>query len=395
MTGVGGRGIRRHNLALLLRLICDSSPVTRVELADLAGLTKVTVTNLVAELIDNGLVHDLGVTRHGGPGRPASRVAPDPLGPVGIGFQVEVDHVAGCVVDLSGRIRRRELRRTDTRSLSPAEAIRAARPVLRRLFDHATTSGQLVAGIGVSLPALYSRDRDGQLLVRSVPNLDWPAVDVRQLVAGELEAIGALGIDVRLGAPVLFSADVECGHSGEDVLYVGGEAEVGAVLVSGGVSRTGALGAFGHVPVRARGRACVCGRSGCLELYAGRSAMARAIGEPETALPRLLSGLEPFADRLHGGDRAAAAATAGAARALGDALAAPLAVLGPAVVVIGGRLAALGDALLEPLGKRIAEQHVNPRLRLGTARPDTALQGAAWSALAGIVDDPLGWLDGA
>ncbi|SFB50205.1 Sugar kinase of the NBD/HSP70 family, may contain an N-terminal HTH domain [Amycolatopsis marina] len=393
MADAAGKGIRSQNLALLLRLVCDSSPVTRVELAKLAGLTKVTVTNLMAELIDNGLVHDLGVTQHGGPGRPASRVAPDPLGPVGIGFQVEVDHVAGCVVDLSGRIRRRELRRMDTRSLSPAEVVRGARPVLRRLFDHATTSGQLVAGIGVALPALFGRDRDGQLLVRSVPGLGWQDVDVRTLVAGELEAIGALGIDVRLGGSVPFAADVECRGSAEDLIYVGGEAEVGAALVTGGVPHAGAVGAFGHVPVHPRRGRCPCGRSGCLELSAGRAAMASAVGEPETALPRLLSGKEPFAERLHDGDRRAATATTLAARALADALAAPVAMLGPATVVLGGRLAALGDALREPLAGRLAEQHPGPRVRIGQGRPDTALQGAAWSVLAEIVDDPLGWLD--
>ncbi|WP_307849479.1 ROK family protein [Qaidamihabitans albus] len=392
MTGAGGQTVRQHNLALLMRLICDFAPATRVELAERAGLTKVTVTNLVAELVDAGLVHDLGVTQRGGPGRPASRVAPDPLGPVGIGLQVEVDHVAGCVVDLSGRVRRRELRRADIRRLSPAEGVRAARPVLRRLFDHATTAGQLVAGIGVSVPALFTRDRDGQPLVRAVPALGWGDVDVRGLVAAELDAIGALGVGVRVGGSVRFAAQAECGGDGA-VLYVGGEAEVGAVLAGGGAGHRGEPGSLGHVPVRPGGRGCPCGRTGCLDRYAGRAAMAEAARLPETALPRLLSGTEPFAERVFEGDAAAGRAAAEAARTLADALAAPLAVLDPAAIVLGGRLAALGEVVLEPLGDRLAEQHTCPPLHAGRLGPDAALRGAAWSVLADVVADPLGWFE--
>ncbi|PRX45436.1 putative NBD/HSP70 family sugar kinase [Prauserella shujinwangii] len=391
MSGAGGRTVRQHNLALLMGLICESAPVTRVELAERAGLTKVTVTNLVGELIDAGLVQDLGTTQRTGPGRPAGRVAPDPLGPVGIGLQLEVDHVAGCVVDLSGRVRRRELRRADLRRMSPAEAVRAARPVLRRLFDHATTAGQLVTGIALPVPALFGRDREGLPLVRAVPSLGWRDADLRGLLTGELDALGALGIDVRIGGPVAFAAGAECRDA--DVLYVGGEAEIGAVLVQDGVVRHRSAGSWGHVPVRARGRACPCGRTGCLEAYAGRAAMARAAGLAETALPRLLSGTEPFAERLAAGDRAAVRATTEVARLLADALAGPLAVLDPGAVVLGGRLAALGEPLLDPLGSRLAEQHTSPPLHVGTLGPEAALRGAASSVLADVVADPLGWSD--
>ncbi|WP_216216614.1 ROK family transcriptional regulator [Amycolatopsis aidingensis] len=386
---------RKHNLALLMRLICAGGPVTRVELARRAGLSTVAVTNLVTELIEAGVVADLGAVPASGPGRPAGRVAAAHEGPVGLGLCFDVDYVAGYVVDLRGRPRHRELRRATLAGTEPAEAVRAARPVLRRLFEQAVTTDRLVAGVAVAVEGVIEHDRDGYPTVHRAPSLGWRDADLRALVERELAALGAHGVPVQIGGGAGYAAAAEDVEEGS-ALYVGGEAELGAVLVSAGAAHRGAAGAaglLGHVPVRHRGRSCPCGLRGCLDAYAGRRAMAAAVGVGEGAVNRLLTGEDPFGRRLRAGQEAAAAAAELAAHRLADALAGPLAVLDPEVVVLGGRLAALGEPFAGPLRRRLADHHPWTLLRPGRRGPDAVLLGAARGALAEVLADPVGWAD--
>ncbi|WP_232213030.1 MarR family transcriptional regulator, partial [Saccharomonospora saliphila] len=106
------RGVQQHghNLALVAGLVARHGPVSRAELARRCGLTKTTVTQLTGELVEGGLLRELGTSRAVGPGRPAHLLVLNASGPAGIGLQVEADHVAGCLVDLTGRVRDRAIR---------------------------------------------------------------------------------------------------------------------------------------------------------------------------------------------------------------------------------------------------------------------------------------------
>jgi predicted NBD/HSP70 family sugar kinase len=383
--------LRKHNSALLMALIAGGTPVSRVDLARRTGLTKATVSSLVGELVDAGLVRDLGTEAGGAPGRPAGRLALDPYGPVGIGLQLATDHIAGCLMDLSGRVHARELRQVSA-GLRPEQTVRAARPLLRRLFDHATTAGQLAAGVAVTIGGTISRDDDGYRSVAWAPELDWRSVDVLSLVAAELRALDLHGIDLSLDGEVAYAALAERranpGPQWTNGYYVGGEAMIGAALLDGqGVERSAGL--LGHLPVRGQGPRCACGGQGCLELYAGRNAMATAAGLPDPGPSRLL-GRHPA--------EVPARVLETAADALAEAVISARLLINPATIFLGGRLAALG----EPFRARVADRlDGNPHgtldpipVRLGRLGPDAALRGAAGTVAATVIADPLTWIDG-
>src|SRR3954451_3724531 len=94
--------VRRSNLGLVLRTLRDSGPRSRARLADETGLNKATVSSLVAELIDRGLVAESGVDRAGAVGRPGVVVELDGRRVYGIGAEINVDYVALIVLDLRG-----------------------------------------------------------------------------------------------------------------------------------------------------------------------------------------------------------------------------------------------------------------------------------------------------
>lgn len=398
----GSGAMRGHNLALVLRLIADEGPVSRVELAARTGLTKATVSSLVSELIEAVLVRDIGpagaVTTGG---RPATLLEPSNLGPVAVGLQLDIDHVAGCLLDLSGRVRARELRRLHAATLSPRDVTNAVRPMLGRLIAAAVDAGRLVAGVGVAVPAVVESSRDDDApVVAWAPGFGWRDVDLRTLLSGTLTSLGAAGLDIHIGNDTAYAARAEYRASGLDVpltVYVGGESEIGAaVLVNGVVSAGARIGgsAFGHVPLRPRGPRCACGARGCLDRYAGRAALRTAAGLPDEPLTRMTTGPRvPVA--LTTTDQGHHALTT-AADALSDALGPVIATLDPDRLIIAGRLGGLGPAFLDPLTRNLTTftpgLTTRPAPTLATLGPDAPMRGAALAITDHILTTPQTWI---
>ncbi|WP_020497106.1 winged helix-turn-helix domain-containing protein [Sciscionella marina] len=322
--GAGGSALRSHNMALLLRLITDEPGCSRAALAGRTGLTKATVSTLTAELIESGLVHE---TVRGGtdrPGRPATSLAPDPLGPVGIGLSLRAGKAVGYLADLGGRVLARE-----TRGIEGSEP-RLARPVLRKLFDTATSAGRSVAGVTLAAP----------------PGRHGPELDAR--LRAELAELGAPGIEAASGDELRYAAQAQArAHGSERLLYLGGETVLGAALLPEGSS-----GDLTHVPVRPRGEPCPCGARGCLGRYVDPASVRERTGH--------------------------------AIEALSIALAPMLALTGWPPVLLGGWLRAVPASTV---GWRLGAQvHT---ARLGT---EASLVGACTAALAHIREDPASWL---
>ncbi|MER7113592.1 ROK family transcriptional regulator [Saccharomonospora azurea] len=387
-------GQHAHNLALVARLIAGHGPVSRAELAKRSALTKTTVTQLVGELLDAGLVRELGTTRHSGPGRPATHLVLNASGPVGVGLQVEADHVAGCVLDLTGRVRDRALRRVDDVRGDPGASVKAAEPVLRRLLASADAQDSVVAGIAVGVPGRV--DAEGR--VRSV-ELDWRDVPLSGLLLRRLESLSGGLIPVTVHDTFRLTALAEWWFGPGDVvpplLVVGGELSLGIGVVEDGDSwDRGPVGPLGHVRVRRNGGLCRCGARGCLDTVAGPRALLRTVA-PET----------PVTSRLPGGDgrmRALARSAAPesetalrrAASALGDALAGLSVVCEPARVVLGGHLAALGTEFADQVAGELGRRRPGdtPPVSVSTLGGDAVALAAAATVTRRLVENPARWL---
>jgi hypothetical protein len=96
--------MRRNNLALVLRHLRDAGPRSRARISVETGLNRGTVSSLVAELIDRGLVRDGDVQRGGSVGRPGQTVELDGRGIGGIGVEINVDYVTALVLDLADTV---------------------------------------------------------------------------------------------------------------------------------------------------------------------------------------------------------------------------------------------------------------------------------------------------
>jgi len=165
------------------------------------------------------------------------------------------------------------------------------------------------------------------------------------------------------------------------VLLTLGTGVGGGLILDGRVwsGATGCAGELGHVAVRPEGPKCGCGSTGCLEMYASGTAVARAAGAPDG---------EEAARRARAGDARARAAFDGAADALGVVLAGLVNAFNPEAIAIGGGMAKAFDLLaprIEALIAARAFKLAREGLRLVPAKlgGDAGLLGAARAAFLG------------
>src|SRR4051794_39908116 len=218
-----------------------------------------------------------------------------------------------------------------------------------------------LAGIGVGSPG----DADEKTgVVSSAKNL--PGWEGSFPLAENLEK--TLGTEVKVGNDVQVATEAEfhlgAGQEFKSLIGVFWGTGVGGGLVLDGrpwLGR-GAAGEIGHMVVKRGGAKCPCGRRGCMEAYAGRSAMeaeARRRQEEghKTDLfelmekhekPRLTSGIWERA--IDHGDQLATKLIDRAIEALGTGIASAVNLIDPEAIVIGGGLGVrFGDRYMEPL----------------------------------------------
>ncbi|MFB7370779.1 ROK family protein [Streptomyces sp. NPDC056222] len=392
--------VRRHNLSLVLRTVHEAGETTRAAVAARVGLTRAAVSSLVEHLLDQGFLMESGKTFSGQAGRPGTVLKAADTGPAGLGVEINVDYVSVCVVDLAGTDRLRITEPLDNRAAGATEVLGRAARIAARVLAKAAERELHPTGVRLALPGLVSSGT-----VHQAPNLGWNRVDADRIFAAALTALRPGRPELRVAsdneANVAALAELWFGALGDvrSFLHLTGEIGVGGAIVVNGELLRGAhgfAGEIGHMAVDAEGPLCRCGSRGCLEQYAGQSALLRASGladEGETGA----SGVEELARRAEAGEPRAVAAVEEAGRTLGLALSGAVNLLDPEVVVLGGiyprLMPRLGPAVDAELARRVVSGLWTPtagRLRPASTSTDAA-RGAAAVVIREVLADPLAY----
>lgn len=373
-------GMRARNLALVLGEIDRRGPVTRAALAELTGLTKTTVSKLTADLLESGLVVESGAVRDGERGRPGVVLRLSGERVAALGLEINVDYLAGCIVDLTRAVRFRRTQAADNRLARPADVVARLSELVHALVDDAREAGLTVVAGMLAVPGPIN---PASGVVHNAPNLGWRDVDVLSL----LDAPVPLRMDNEANLAALgelwFGDDPALG----DFLHVSGEIGIGAGLVVSGALFRGAhglAGELGHMVVSPDGPPCRCGGQGCLEQYAGQDALLRLAGVD--SIPALIAAATA-------GETAALDACEQAGRALGVALTSAVNLLDPDTIVLGGIYAPLfpwvADTVAETLAVRLGQMRANiPEVAVSKVGSDAAVLGAAGQVIREIIEDP-------
>lgn len=391
--------VRRRNLSLVLRHVAAHGPCARTELAEATGLVHASITALTAELIGDGLVHEVGLAASGGRGRPRRLLELAPGRVLTIAVQITATRLLCAATDLDGTELWREEREHGAAIGDPRPVARAVARAVTEALDAVRAAGRPRAQLARVVLAVPGAVVEDEIVADSIL-LGWRRVDLRALVLAENPPPCPVSVvnEANMAAFAEYRALMDrTGTVPRVFAYLRVGTGIGGGLVVDGAVQTGGhgmAGEFGHIPVHFDGPACKCGDHGCLVTYLGLGALLEAAGIPHSDCEAELElGRAEFDRRLRGGDPAAARALETAARALATALTAVSRVADPEQVVLGGHLAAWSDWLVPAVlrhlaGRRAVTPTDEPVLSTDLLGEDATLRGALRYGLETVLDDP-------
>lgn len=390
LAGATQDEVRRHNLAALARFLHDHGSTSRSELVSHTGLNRSTVGGLIADLVSSGLVRETEPVGRG-VGRPSYGVEPVRERAYVLAIDLRVDRAIVALVGFGGDVLHRREHAFRKGQQRADRIVRETVHVCHEVLA-AAPQGSVLVGVGVGVPGLV-RQPDG--LVRFAPNLGWVDVPLGDLVA---DALGlsvpiVIGNDSDLGAVAERQRGSAVGAS--NVIYLSGQVGVGGGIVIDGRLLMGAQGyggEIGHMRVNPRGRECRCGAVGCWETEIGEPAVALSSGSPAgTSVLRII-------EAAAGGDKAARKGLRTVGTWLGVGVANLVNIFNPDVIVFGGSLREILPATRDAVDAAVEGALAAPAEHVVLALPalgdDSTLLGAAESAFAALLEDPLGVVAG-
>jgi len=381
---------RPKTRGLVLDLIRAARAISRVELAAATGLTGATISEVVRELMSDGLVVEAG---RGAPtgGKPRTMVQLNPLARYSVGVQLERNTCVIVVVDLAGR----QVARTSFQGaaqLPPEQALSLVAAQVEALLATAAVDRDKVLGVG--LVSYGPQDRRAGVLLTPQPTEEWLDYPVARRLAQSVGLPVVLDNDAAAAAIGEYWMGAVDPRSTYGCIYMA-TGIGGGVVVAGEVYRGSSSNSVevGHISIDVDGDECPCGNVGCLENYAGPSALVRqAVATPGLA-QRL--ALDPTGDDfLTEFARIAAAANSGdpearglverSARYLGSAAVTLTSLFDVDAIVLAGPSFAVAGSIYQA----VIQQEVDRRMfarRAHRVRVVPSVNGSDAAAIGGAV----------
>ncbi len=301
LTGRSIGNLKTHNVRAVLLTLLHGEAVSRVRMAQLTGLSTTTITNLIAELLEQGIVAETGkegaaTGRNGdgraAAGRPPTLVSIQPNARYAVGIHFGVDAVRVGVCNLFGVLRNYAVL-PHPAGIQPDALLAEAGRLAKKVIAEAGVEEVRLVGVGVGASGLVDPEAGVNVLA---PNLGWRNVPLRAMLAGHLGL--SVFVDNNVRAMALAEAMFGAGRGVNSLAFVYSRVGVGAGFVVGGEvyrgSRAGA-GEIGHTTVVPSGGApCRCGNAGCLETLVSepeivRQAQVLAARAPDSILAAKLA----------------------------------------------------------------------------------------------------------
>jgi predicted NBD/HSP70 family sugar kinase len=385
------RDVRRHNRSVLLSSLYLADPQSRQDLTRTTGLSQGTVSTVVAEMIEEGLVVEAGLVESDG-GRPRTLLQVNPGYAHVIGVDVGETGVRAEVFDLAMRPLAAVHHPLPSDRPEPAAVVEQVLASLAELTRQAGVDQADALGVGVGV---FGTVEQGDEAIVHAPTVGWQAVPLERM----LRTGTTLPIYLDNGAKTLGQAEMWFGAGRgvrHAVITLIGSGVGAAVITDGAVYRgtTSSAGEWGHTSLVYDGRDCRCGSRGCLEAYVGaegildRYRLARGgrpgPGEDEQSALTALIAAESTS-------KAAARVLDETAGYLGAGIANLVNLFNPERIVLAGWAGhALGAHLLPRIRAAAAERALlhpfsQTTIQLGQLGPDAVALGAATLPVADLL----------
>ncbi|MDR3373397.1 MAG: ROK family protein [Ancalomicrobiaceae bacterium] len=398
--GLNLNDVQEINRGLILWLLRRVRITSRATLSKTSGLKQATITNIINEFINLGIVYETGIIE-GNKGRRSIGVSLNTETPRVMGVRLTRHFFKVGLFDLHGTpesILVERIHATEDPHTIVGRMIETIRSVIEAFPN------RLILGIGVAIPGPYVRTEGTMTLMTERPG--WEGIAIDKEIAEAVSLPVYLEHDAKAAALAeWWLAPARQEH--ETSVYVTAGQGIGAGIIIDGKLIRGALGLageIGHISISYEGRRCACGNRGCLEQYCSTIALSRYAEEGIAQYPDSpLAADRSFPAILKAvgeGDELAVSIVKKAAWYLGFGLAGLVNSYNPHLIVIGDDMSQLGQLFLDGIRAAVRE-HILPsiyhhlRIELSTFEVDSVLVGVSTLAVEQVLhripaDQPAG-----
>jgi predicted NBD/HSP70 family sugar kinase len=374
------RDLRRENRAAVLWSLYFSRPGSRQDLSAATGLSPASVTNVVREMLGDGIVTEVGSQDSDG-GRPRVLLDINPDYGYVIGVDIGETRIRVELFNLAMAERAKAEYPLDPAEHDVAVVVRDIAAGLNAVLADGGVDPMAVLGVGIGVPGIV--EQGPEVLVYG-QTYQWDAVPLERLLRAHTDLpLRFENCAKTMGqAELWFGAGRSVGNAAVVLIGTG----VGASLISGGSTcqgPTSSAAEWGHTTVVVGGRRCRCGSAGCLEAYVGAEAILDRCGSPATLAAggeeSMLAALLAVADSSPSTDTVLAET----AEYLGVGIGNLINLFNPERVILGGWAGLLLGGRLLPAIRESAQRHSLRRpfaaasIELGRLGPEAVTIGAA------------------
>lgn len=389
--------VRKVNRSLILNTLRLHAPVSRAQVANITGLTRGTVSNIVNSLIEEGLVLE-DQLQDSKVGRPSILLRLRPDGGAVIGVEIGVDFISVLLTNFVAELLW-ETRVKTSPSQSQTDIIHQAETYIEQALDIAKEHVLRPLGIGVGLPGLVNV-RQGNLIM--APNLHWQNVPLRLMWNQRFHL--PIYIDNEANLSTLGEYYFGVARDTDNFIYLSSDIGLGGgVMLDGRLFRgaNGYGGEIGHIQRDPHGELCACGRVGCWETLVGPRAVLRRVKNElsirqDMQLLEACSGdfgnltFEMIVQFALDGNVICREAMEDVAVNLGVGIADLVNIFNPQMVVIGGAFIAGKDILHSIIEKTIVSNALQPSVEnLQIKFSERNTEACVLGAVAVVLDDIL------
>ncbi len=380
---------KTHNTRLVLKTIYERGSISRADIARTTRLTRPTVSTIVADLMSEELVTEVGQGPSAGGKRP-TLLAVDHDAYHLLCVDLGAQEFRGALIDLQGKIGQRLY--LPTRNQKGEAALQLIYKMIDNLMEAASLP---ILGIGIGTPGIIDTQ---QGIIYEAVNLGWRDLPLQAL------------LQARYDLPVHLANDSQAAALGEMVFGSSGKASNMVLVkagsgISAGIVLNGRIfsgdnfspGEIGHQTVLNGNKPCTCGRQGCLETVASSRAVLEKAGtiiqtQPDSILAQLAVdaaelNIDLVLQAFEAGDETIRSMIAEVGQYLGTAVANLASILNIQHMIIGGQVARFGEPLLAAIRHEVNQQVLgriaeNTHIELNSLGSDMVILGAAAMVLS-------------
>lgn len=394
---------QKMNRSLVLQLLRQQGLASRADIAKLSGLQRATISNIVRELMDMGLVIEQGLLCNER-GRRSIGICLDGAHVGVVGVMITREYFGVSLIGISGKVHKTQYFQLNEQD-SVYESVRKLKREIKYMIA-AHTKFRVLA-VGFAVPGPYRIEGDEMIFITNLRG--WDGIPIRSLLQEGLSVPVFIENDANAGVLAQFWK-YEKDLFKKDLVYIVAGQGIGCGMISGGMMLKGAIGIageIGHTTIDCHGPRCACGNYGCLELYASalalkRNLKARLDAGEESVLskhgkPAHLAD-EAIRQALEQKDPLVCEEFQKTCEYLAIGLVNLINQMDPELVILGDTLAEIGGTQMLELVRRKVESCVRPiiwenlRIELDTLPENPILIGAGAVAAQHIFENPAAFI---